>query len=250
MDILKAFFVDPVTAHKLTMANALLRILLSFFAGFIIGFVREKRRQPAGLRTHILISVASSLIMMVSVTIASTVTADGTPTVLWYADGARIASQVVSGIGFLGAGVILKQGINIRGLTSAATIWAISAIGLAIGIGLYIPAFTTLGVFLLVLIFVERFEKRYMPSKEIRQLDLQYHAGGQDIREIIQALKSAGIIVTEYSLSTSLQSGKTSVYLLISFRGAPDTAGFANILAQTGELEKLRLLSVPSRFGT
>ncbi|MDR2897185.1 MAG: MgtC/SapB family protein [Spirochaetaceae bacterium] len=239
MDTLKAFFDSPIAVYELTMGTALLRILLSFFAGFIIGFVREKRRQPAGLRTHILISVASTLIMIVSIAIASNTDSDGS----------RIASQVVSGIGFLGAGVIIKQGINIRGLTSAAAIWAISAIGLAIGIGLYIPAFTVLAVFVLVLIFIERFERRYMPSKQVRQIGVQYHTGGQDIQRIIESLKSVDIFVTEYSISTSLSTGKTSVHLLVSCKEMPGTAILTELFGAVGGLEKLKILSVPDKFG-
>ncbi|MDR2897782.1 MAG: MgtC/SapB family protein [Spirochaetaceae bacterium] len=239
MEELKALFTDPISIRQLTMANALLRILLSFLAGFIIGFVREKRRQPAGLRTHILISVASTLIMIVSITIASNTDSDGS----------RIASQVVSGIGFLGAGVIIKQGINIRGLTSAAAIWAISAIGLAIGLGMYIPAFTVLAIFVLVLIFIEGFEKRHMPSKRIRQIGLQYNTGGQDIQKIIESLKSVDIIVTEYDLSTSLSTGKTSIQLLVSCREMPSATRLATIFGEAGGLEKLKIISAPDKFG-
>ena len=121
-----------------------IRILVAVTCGACIGFERSKRFKEAGIRTHIIVCFAAALMMIVSkygfadLTDAAGVTYNGTRG----ADPARIAAQVVSGISFLGAGVIFKHGASVRGLTTAAGLWATAGIGLAIGAGMY-----TVGVF-------------------------------------------------------------------------------------------------------
>jgi putative Mg2+ transporter-C (MgtC) family protein len=124
------------------------RLALAVVLGALLGIEREYRRKPAGLRTNVLITLGSALFSITSIAIG---TAAGTPD--------RIAAQIVSGIGFLGAGAIIRSGYHIRGLTTAAAIWVNAAVGMAAGAGLYavatIGALTAL-VVLTVLPFVER----------------------------------------------------------------------------------------------
>ena len=128
------------------------RILLACFCGACIGFERSKRFKEAGIRTHVIVCCASALIMIVSkygfadLTDADGLVFNGTRG----ADPARIAAQVVSGISFLGAGVIFKNGSTVKGLTTAAGIWATAGIGLALGCGMY---FTGIFVTLMIGIF-------------------------------------------------------------------------------------------------
>ena len=105
-----------------------MRVLLSAALGAAIGFERERARKPAGIRTHVIIAAAATLF-----TLASAYTVTGT-------DPTRIAAGIVTGIGFLGAGVILHREGGIGGLTTAATIWAVASIGLAVGLGMYLVA--------------------------------------------------------------------------------------------------------------
>jgi len=120
----------------------MLRLLLAAALGALIGYQRERAKKPAGLRTHTLICVGAALFTIASV----------------YgfgigADPARIAAGIVAGIGFIGAGAIfLRQGGMVEGLTTAATIWAVAAIGLAAGAGLYIIATLTTAVVLVILL--------------------------------------------------------------------------------------------------
>lgn len=120
-----------------------IRILLSIVLGGIVGWERELHDKPAGLRTHILVSVSSALIMLLSIHTAEMYEGQG-----YLFDPGRVAAGVLTGIGFLGAGTIIRQGSIIRGLTTAASIWMIAAVGLAIGAGYYVPA-------LLVVVLVE-----------------------------------------------------------------------------------------------
>ena len=138
------------------------RIAVSVAAGYILGLERQIHRQPAGLKTHILICVGSTLLMIVSLILAGgmDVLSGNTPLL---GDPGRFAAQVISGIGFLGGGAIIRQGFNIKGLTTAATIWVSAAIGLAIGIGAYIPAALTLAAVIVTLVIMERFESSLFP---------------------------------------------------------------------------------------
>ena len=127
--------------------------------GGLIGLEREANNRPAGLRTHILVTVGSTLIMLVSIDGFYDVT-----TGLYLGDPARLASQVISGIGFLGAGTILRTGSHIKGLTTAASLWVCAGIGLAIGNGYYLGGLVTTGIVLITLVSLRSFEKKVLKT--------------------------------------------------------------------------------------
>jgi len=128
--------------------DVVFRLLISILLSSIIGLDRESINKPAGLRTHVLVSLASTLIMLLSLYISGAY-GDG----YYYSD--RMAAQVISGIGFLGAGTIMRRDKGIvTGLTTAASLWAVAAIGLAVGAGFYIGAvFTTILVIITLILF-------------------------------------------------------------------------------------------------
>ena len=130
----------------LSEGELFLRLVLSCVLGGIIGYERQSRRKSAGLRTNVLVCLGSCLIMVMSVALYQDV--EGKTN----ADPARLAAQVVSGIGFLGAGAIMKEGLSVTGLTTAACLWVVAGVGLAVGAGYYSGAlistalvFVTLG---------------------------------------------------------------------------------------------------------
>jgi putative Mg2+ transporter-C (MgtC) family protein len=129
--------------------EVLLRVALAAVLGGVLGLEREFREREAGLRTHLLVCVGSALFTIVSAYGFSEFLRSGEAVVR--ADPTRIAAQIVTGIGFLGAGAIIRQGPSIRGLTTAATLWVVAAIGLATGAGYYSAAVITTGVALAAL---------------------------------------------------------------------------------------------------
>jgi len=137
------------------------RLLLAALLGSMIGLERERLLWAAGLRTHMLVCVGSCLIMIVSAFGFSDVL--GTPSVIL--DPSRIAAQVVSGIGFLGAGAILLRGDIIRGLTTAASVWAVAGIGLAVGGGLYLAAVSATIIILIILAGIKPLEEKFKTRK-------------------------------------------------------------------------------------
>ena len=138
----------------------ILRLILSAILGGLIGTEREISNRPAGLRTHILVTIGSTLIMLVSID-GFYILGNGVLT----GDPARLAAQVVSGIGFIGAGTIMRTGNNIMGLTTAASLWVSAGIGLAIGAGYYLGAIVTAGIVLLTLMSLGVLEKRRVMRK-------------------------------------------------------------------------------------
>lgn len=129
------------------------KILLSALLGMIIGYEREIHKKPAGFRTHIFVILGATLFAIISVSFGGT------------ADPSRIAAGVVTGIGFLGAGAIFHDKDKIKGLTTAADLWVLAAIGLAVGIGLYFVAVTTTVIMFLLLTYGKQFEKNALRKK-------------------------------------------------------------------------------------
>ena len=129
------------------------RLVLSAVLGALVGIEREVHGRAAGLRTHILVCVGSALFMITSILICTQYGHLG------IVNPSRIAAGVVTGIGFLGAGAIIRFGASVRGLTTAASIWAVAAVGLAVGAGLYVAAATT-AVLVLVVLFLSRLEEK------------------------------------------------------------------------------------------
>lgn len=168
-----------------------LRLAMATLLGGLVGLERERLDRAAGLRTHALVAVASALIMIVS-TYGFPLPADGTQGSL---DPSRIAAQVVSGIGFLGAGVIIFRDNSIRGLTTAATLWAVAGVGLAAGGGLFAPAIVGTFFMLLVQAGFKPLEYRFFAKHARQHRVLLEVEPGYDVLAGIQfASNSAGPI--------------------------------------------------------
>lgn len=133
----------------------LIRLGVAALLGAIIGFEREQDNQPAGLRTHIILVVGAALAMILSLNIAELYVDTDLPS-----DPARIAAQVVSGIGFLGAGAIIHLGLNVKGLTTAASMWTMAVVGLAAGAGQFLLAGTVTGLLFIILAILQKLEYR------------------------------------------------------------------------------------------
>ena len=145
----------------LEVKDVVIRLLLSILLSSIIGLDRESINKPAGLRTHVLVSLASTLIMLLSLYLAGINNG-------YYSD--RLASEVISGVGFLGAGTILRRDKGIvTGLTTAASLWAVAAIGLAVGAGFYLGATLATGLVIITLILFQKLNIR-LPNRRSRHI--------------------------------------------------------------------------------
>lgn len=140
-------------------AEAVFRLVLAAALGGLVGLEREASGKPAGFRTNLLICVGAALVTELSVSIARDVTLPGG----FRSDPGRLAAQIVSGIGFLGAGTIIQARGSVVGLTTAATLWVVAALGMAVGAGAYLQALVGTGLVLAALMVLGRFEDYLLP---------------------------------------------------------------------------------------
>ena len=180
----------------------LCKIFLSILCGFILGLGRKRHNQVVGMRTLILISVSSTLLGILSYYMADSrlcgISSGG--------DSSRIAAGVISGIGFLGGGAIMKQGLNIKGLTSAAIIWTTASLGLAIGGGLYIESIFVLFVILILLVALEKLEGKLFPAGNMKNLHLCFETENLDMTKLKEIIKKHKFVIVDMDMSQVLCS--------------------------------------------
>ncbi|GAA3410911.1 MgtC/SapB family protein [Paenibacillus hodogayensis] len=154
---------------ELSSLHMTLRLVLALAFGGLVGFEREQNNHPAGFRTHILVCLGSCLIMLLSMYGFGQFASETSVRL----DPARLAAQVITGIGFLGAGTIIFNGNSISGLTTAASLWVVAAIGLATGAGFYYSATITTLFVLLSLWILNKVEKRWLRGKRLRSVRIE-----------------------------------------------------------------------------
>jgi putative Mg2+ transporter-C (MgtC) family protein len=169
-------------------ADIALRLAIAALLGSLIGFERERLMWSAGIRTHMLVSVGACLFMIVSA--YGFAHATTLPHVVL--DPSRIAAQVVSGVGFLGAGSILLRGQAVRGLTTAASIWSVAALGLASGGGLYFAAAVATGIILLILAGLKPLEEAYRARNQSYVVKVRLEPRSLDSETMKKALGVRG----------------------------------------------------------
>ena len=209
---------ETATNTQITPYSAVIRLIFSFLMGVIIGIERQYRRQEAGLRTFTLICLGSTVAMLVSVWIPQSYSG------VLSGDPGRIAAQVLTGIGFLGAGAIIQSHGSIHGLTTAACIWVVAVIGLAVGAGMYIPAFITTLLTVVVLFSLEKLERKMFLDGVNKILSIDCSTAEPDLRVMRQTLESQKVyIVTtsyehNYLENKSVLTYKVNVKSVSSYR--------------------------------
>ena len=202
--------------------HVLLRLSVAAALGGAIGLERELRERGAGLRTHLVVCVGSALFTLVS----------AYAFVGPHVDPTRIAAQIVSGIGFLGAGAIIRQGLSVRGLTTAATLWLVAAIGMACGAGYYDAAIIATGGALLTLgplrIVAYRLTRRF--RSETERLMVEVAAGGSPA-PVIEALERFGRVV---SLDVSQEGDRREIAIDVALHGK---ASSPHVVAAVADLD-------------
>ena len=183
-----------MTADDLEM---LARLLAALAAGALIGYERSYHGRPAGFRTHALVCTASSLLMLITVYESHWVSGVAVGRV--QLDPTRMAQGIMTGIGFLGAGVIIKEGLSVRGLTTAASIWITAAIGILAGIGFYFPLVVSVVLTLGVLSFFRWIEAR-MPSQAYYHFDVRFaRAAPMNERQVRDLVQAHGFSIANFS---------------------------------------------------
>jgi putative Mg2+ transporter-C (MgtC) family protein len=216
---------------SLSWPEALLRVVVAAALGGAVGLERELRDREAGFRTHMLVSVGSALFTIVSAYAFRDFLVEGGAVVR--ADPTRIAAQIVTGIGFLGAGAIIRQGLSVRGLTTAATLWVVAAIGMAVGAGYYTGAIITTFVVLLSLwplrILAHGMTSRFRSRTD--RLLAQLPAGASPGALVAEIERLGG---TLENVEISYEADRRTVLMDVTLPRGADPPG---IIAQLAELQ-------------
>jgi putative Mg2+ transporter-C (MgtC) family protein len=217
-----------------------LRIGLALVLGAVIGFEREFDNQPAGLRTNIILVMGACLAMILSIQISQQFAAEGK-----YGDPARLAAQVVTGIGFLGAGAILHSGFNIKGLTTAATIWSMAIVGLAVGAGFYYEAVIVTLILVMVLSLVERWELKTFKAVRTISASLVMAYAPTCLDEVRNVFSKADVRLDKFSYENDLE--KQEITINLEYRSRKPKL-LETVREELGELNGLKRIKVGSAF--
>jgi putative Mg2+ transporter-C (MgtC) family protein len=204
--------------------EALIKIIVAVIFGGVVGWQREARFRPAGLRTHVLVCVGSAVYTLASVSFSGN------------SDPSRIASQVATGMGFLGAGTIIRHGSIVRGLTTAASLWTVAAIGICVAIGgrmMWVAAIATI-VTLITLTLLRKVERQVLGRGHFATLVLALRDARSQIGEIQRTLQAKGIRMDSAQITEGGPGGVQE--LEISIRVAQD-ADLSAVLADLGRME-------------
>lgn len=214
--------------------ECLFKISVSIICGSVLGIERKKRNHSVGMRTLILICASSTLLAILSYYMVEMETSKGFPG----GDPTRIVAGVVSGIGFLGGGAIMHQGLNIKGLTSAAIIWTASTLGLCIGAGMYIQSGVVLIIAVFLLVILGKVEERLFPAGKSKTLHLVFDDGNVDISRVKETIERYGFIVNDLNMSHVIATKQIILRYLVKVPNKDDFSSVIDALRQIGTLSE------------
>lgn len=242
MDFL-SLFLAPLTPDslELSVGGICLRLLCAMMVGMIIGTEREYTNRPAGMRTHILVALGACSVMITGQLLFTHYSAFGaTP------DPSRLSAQVITGVGFLGAGTILREGTHVKGLTTAASLWAVACLGIAAGAGYYAVALAGMVFIFITLTIFERIQDRLVgPQAGLAD----YTAEAEDIAAGLQAINAAAqssSAALRDMLAEQLPQGGYRITFRAEIGGLHSKqrrSRFYSTLAESPALRSLRLTS-------
>ena len=215
------------------------RLFLAAILSGLVGYEREIHGRLAGFRTHILVCVGSTLIMLTSMYIFEIYRGLATP------DPARIAAQVVSGIGFLGAGTIIRFKASVRGLPPAASLWTIAGIALAVGSGLYVPATVTTVIVLATLFFLNIFEKSLIRKDWYKLIAVETKAGASQLEEIRSVLGEYEVEIKDFEVQKSASPDNLVLKISLKLLTSEYDEEIISRIRQLDGIKKVNWMAVP-----
>jgi len=198
---------------ELTTLDIFQRIGIATVFGGVIGLERELHGQAAGLRTHAILAVGAALASIASIRCVQLYGIPGSA-----ADPGRIAAQVVSGIGFLGGGAIIRYGANIRGLTTATSLWTIAVVGLVCGMGDFVAAGLATGLVLVSLTILDLLEKRVIPKQTSHRVRITMGDRPGVTQEVASLLQTEGIRIVATGFRKSMETQSVDLDFMVKFK--------------------------------
>ncbi len=224
---------------EINTINSVYRLILSMVLGAVVGYERKRRGQPAGVRTFSLIAMGAALAMILSIYVPQAYLG------LKNGDPGRIAAQVVTGVGFLGAGAIMQMKGSVRGLTTAAGIWMIAAIGMTVGVGLYWVAIIATLLILFILVQLESIEHRVNTGAESRIIRIRVGEILTDISSYRKVLNENKITLMNFYLEYDYEISETRLNLVIL---SPENIDYIRLFKQFEGLYKTRSITLANQI--
>ena len=217
--------INQLLDSEITTLGSIFKMLLSLALGGAIGYERKRKGQIAGVRTFALISMGATLAMILSIYVPQEYLG------LKNGDPARIAAQVITGIGFLGAGAIIQMKGSVHGVTTAAGIWMAAAIGMSVGVGMYVIAVVSTLLILATLILFERYERRINLVRETKFLRIVVSGGMPDVVPYKQLLKRHHIHLMDEFADVDYRQNTATLSFVILLRDQCDYREFLDEIA-------------------
>lgn len=227
--------IELINAPEINVVGSVFKLVLSFVLGAIVGLERRHKGQTAGMRTFALITMGAALAMIVSIYI---------PQVhfgLKNGDPERIAAQVISGIGFLGAGAIIQMKGSVRGLTTAAGMWVSACIGLAVGAGMYVVSVVACFLILFVLLSLEMLEKNLLRSSEQKIIRLKVNYIVTDTSAFHDSFRRFGVHLSDEFLRYDYTQDTSIINFMVRCRSKTNFIGLFEDLHSKGQVMSLTL---------
>lgn len=206
------YIYDAVNSVDVNTVGSIYKLMLSMLLGAVVGYERKRKGQNAGVRTFSLIAMGATLAMLLSIYVPQEYLG------LKNGDPGRIAAQVITGIGFLGAGAIIQMKGSVRGLTTAAGIWMVAIIGMAVGLGMYWLSIVACALIIFVLVLLERIEHRISSGYESRIIRIKTGDIIKNIDDYRQALSKRRIHLNNFYVEYDYESNETRLNLVVLLR--------------------------------
>lgn len=230
---------DAINSNEVNTIGSIYKMVLSMLLGAIVGYERKRKGQNAGVRTFSLIAMGSTLAMLLSIYVPQEYMG------LKNGDPGRIAAQVITGIGFLGAGAIIQMKGSVRGLTTAAGIWMVAIIGMAVGLGMYWLSIVASAMILFILVQLERIEKRVSRGSESRIIRIRTADILHEIEDYKKVLKSHNIHLSNFYVDYDYENTETRLNLIVLVK---ETTDYIKLFSQFETLHPTKAISLANQL--
>ena len=228
-------FIEAITSNEVNTIGAVFKLCLSLLLGCCVGMERKRKGQIAGIRTFALISMGATLAMLLSIYVPQEYLG------LKNGDPGRIAAQVITGIGFLGAGAIIQMKGSVRGLTTAAGIWMVATIGMAVGVGMYAVSIVATGLMLVILVLLEQLEHRIHVGWETRIIRVRTEGLITDIQTYRTALNDFHINLINVFVEYDYEASVTRLNLVVLAKNTTDIVAVFGRLSAINKTQSISL---------
>ena len=238
MTVLQCIY-EQINSPEVNLVGSIYKLLLSMLLGAVVGYERKRKGQSAGVRTFSLIAMGASMAMILSIYVPQEYLG------LKNGDPGRIAAQVITGIGFLGAGAIIQMKGSVRGLTTAAGIWMVALIGMAVGMGMYWLSAVAVALILFIMVQLERIEKYVSRGSESRIIRLKLGGILDDITPYRQVLRRHNIHLSNFYVDYDYDAGETRLNLVVLVR---ETTDYIKLFSQFEKLYPTKSIGLANQL--